>query len=99
MGPKSRDYVILLRLKFERSYIGSFDPSERIWRFKVDRRGLFNVVRHQIKQGDLVPLLGKPERVRPRSSTNIYYRQTSFIGEKLLYDMFSADGILAHPGH
>ena len=70
-GSQKQDYIILLRLKFERSYIGSFDPSERIWRFFVDRHGLFNVVRHQIKQGDLVPLLGKPERVRSRSSTNI----------------------------
>lgn len=38
-----------------------------------------------------VPLLGKPERVRSRSSTNVCYRQTSFIGEELLYDMFSAE--------
>ena len=90
-GSQKQDYIILLRLKFERSYIGSLDSSERIWRFLIDRRGLFNVVGHQIKQGDLMPLLGKPERVRSRSSTNIYYRQTSFIGKKLLYDLFSAE--------
>ena len=40
----------------------------------------------------LCPYFGKPINAYGAiPSTNIYYRQFSFIGEKLLYDLFSAE--------